>query len=204
LLQEVKNVLQVTYPQTSMRGDGQVVVVNFNTVMVEVLPCFELQDGRYYICDTNGGGSWTTANPVAEISAIENGDQASYGNLRNLIRMAKIWKRECNVPLKSYVLEALARQFLAQSPYRQNSLFWYDWITRDFFIYLVSRANSWIAVPDGNVVALGDDWKSRAESARDRALRACDHEVNDRIPEAGDEWQKIFGNWIPKHAIHEV
>lgn len=204
LLQELKSVLQVAYPQTNMRGDGQVVIVNFNTVMVEVLPCFDLPDGCYYICDSNGGGSWTTANPVAEIQAIETGDQGSNGNLRNVVRMAKIWKRECNVPMKSYILETLATQFMAQSSYRGNSLFWYDWIMRDFFIYLVARAGGWITVPDGNVLPLGDEWKSRAESARDRALRGCDREINDRIPEAGDEWQKIFGTWIPKHATFEV
>lgn len=130
LLQEVKNVLHVTYPQTDMRGDGQVVVVNFNTIMVEVLPCFRLQDGRYYICDTNGGGSWTTANPVAEIAAIEVEDKASAGNLRHLVRMVKIWKRECNVPIKSYILETLATEFMAQCPWRFQSLFWYDWIVR--------------------------------------------------------------------------
>lgn len=204
LLQEVKNILQVTYPQTNMRGDGQVVVINFNTVMVEVLPCFQLQDGRFYICDTHSGGSWTTADPGAEILAIQNGDRDSNGNLRNLIRMAKIWKRECNVPLKSYILETLATQFLAQSSYARMSLFWYDFIMRDFFAYLVSRGGGWITVPDGQAIPLGDEWKSRAETARDRALRACEHELHDRIPEAGDEWQKIFGSWIPKHATLEV
>src|SRR4051794_16569097 len=35
LLQEVKGHLLTTYPQTSMRGDGQVVVVGFNTVAIE-------------------------------------------------------------------------------------------------------------------------------------------------------------------------
>ena len=37
-LQDVKNRLAVTYSQTRMRGDGQVVVVNFNNICVEVSP----------------------------------------------------------------------------------------------------------------------------------------------------------------------
>lgn len=200
LLQEVKNVLQSEYSQTDMRGDGQVVMVQFNTILVEVLPCFELTDGRFYICDTHNGGSWTVANPRAEVAAIHDGDQNSSGNLRHLIRMLKIWKRYCNVPIKSYILETLATDFMAQSNYRDKSVFWYDWMLRDAFIFLADRAGGWVVVPDGNVVALGDDWKSKAESARNRAFLACDHEFNDRIPEAGDEWQKIFGTWILKHV----
>jgi hypothetical protein len=38
LLQEVKAVLANTYPDTDMRGDGQVVVVKFDSFHVEVAP----------------------------------------------------------------------------------------------------------------------------------------------------------------------
>lgn len=112
--------------------------------------------------------------------------------------MAKIWKRECNVPIKSYILEKLATDFLAQSYLRNKSAFWYDYMIRDFLVFLISRAGGWLVVSDGSHVFLGEDWKSRAENARDRALRACEHEYHNRITEAGDEWQKIFGAWIPR------
>ena len=42
LLQEVKNVLSDTYPNTDMSGDGQAVLVRFETYNVEVVPAFEL------------------------------------------------------------------------------------------------------------------------------------------------------------------
>lgn len=42
LLQEVKDVLKDTYPDTDMRGDGQVVTVGFNSFDVEVAPAFLL------------------------------------------------------------------------------------------------------------------------------------------------------------------
>lgn len=57
LLQEVKDVLKDTYPDTDMRGDGQVVIVGFNSFDVEVAPAFLLTNGRYWICDTHAGGS---------------------------------------------------------------------------------------------------------------------------------------------------
>src|SRR6267143_5088735 len=40
LLQELKEKLLEKYPQTDMRGDGQVVMVKFNTLMVEIVPAF--------------------------------------------------------------------------------------------------------------------------------------------------------------------
>lgn len=205
LLQEVKGVLQAIplYAQTTMRGDGQVVVVAFNSITVEVLPCFRRTDGKFIICNTNDGGSWTVTDPSAEVEFIENGDVLTSRNLRIIIRMLKIWKRECNVPIKSYVLETLATSFLKQSEYRHNGYFYYDWIFRDFFKWLIGCANLDLRVADLSVVPLGDEWKSRAESAYARALRACDHERDNYIEEAGDEWQKIFGQWIPKHVTPE-
>lgn len=196
LLQEVKVILQATYPQTDMRGDGQVVVVAFNSIMIEVVPCFMLTTGKYYICDTHDGGSWKTADPAAEMRSVELGDRATGCALRTLIKMLKIWKRECSVPLKSYLLETLVTNFLPQSPWGTNGFYWYDWMIRDFLAYLVVRANTYLTVPDGQSVFLGDEWKSRAESALSRAVTACEYEKNDNSWRAGEEWQKIFGTRI--------
>ena len=200
LLQEVRGILLNSYNQTTIRGDGQVVAVGFNTIMVEVLPCFNTGDGRFLICDTNRGGTYTMANPYAEIAAIENGDLATSHSLRTVIKMLKIWKHESNADLKSYLLETLATNFLTQCSWRHDGLFYYDWVMRDFFQYLIGRTNTWLTVPDGQQVWLGDLWKSRAESAYASSLRACDHERENRIADAGDEWQKVFGTWIPKHV----
>jgi hypothetical protein len=45
---------------------------------------------------------------------------------------------------------------------------------------------------------LGDIWKSRAESAYARAIKASDFERENQVLAAGDEWQKIFGTDIPR------
>jgi hypothetical protein len=74
LLQEVKDVLARTYSQTSIRGDGQVVVVPFNTIMVEVSPGFRCQDGSVIICDTNDGGRYKTSTSEAEASDLAASD----------------------------------------------------------------------------------------------------------------------------------
>jgi hypothetical protein len=145
LLQEVKEVLTETYPETDMTADGQIVLV------------------------------------------------------RPLVRMAKAWQEACSVPIKSFHLELVAAEFLQQSPWRFYDYFWFDWISRDFFLYLYARADSFLTVP-GTLewIYLGSDWRSRAESAYGRAYKACQLEWENRVTEAGEEWQKIFGSQIPR------
>jgi len=198
LLQEVKDVLAATYPATDMRGDGQVVVVQFESYAVEVVPAFLLVNGRYWICDTNGGGKYKTTDPVAERSVVDAVDKANAGNLRQLVRMLKAWQDYCSVPIKSFALELVAAEFLAQSEWRLNDFFYYDWLVRDFFLYLYAKAGKVIVLPGtGEVIALGDDWKSRVVTAYSRAVEACDNERDNYLHLAGDEWQKIFGPQVP-------
>ena len=56
LLQDIANVLRGPYPQTTIRADGQVVVVGFNTYKIEVVPTFRAEGGGFLICDTNDDG----------------------------------------------------------------------------------------------------------------------------------------------------
>ena len=199
LLQEVKAALTETYPDTDMSGDGQVVVVRFGTYSVEVVPAFLLTNDRYWICNTNDGGSYKETDPWAEVGYINTVNQANNGNLRPLIRMLKAWQAYCSVPIKSFQLELLAADFINSSPWRLHDFFWFDWITRDFFLYLYYRANTFISVPGTlETIYLGNDWQSRAESAYWRAAKACDYEKYNRVDAAGEEWQKIFGSQIPR------
>jgi Second Messenger Oligonucleotide or Dinucleotide Synthetase domain len=199
LLQEVKDVLLDTYPNTDMRGDGQVIIVNFGSYCVEVVPAFETTTpGSYLICDTNDGGCYKTTMPFTEAQYIDVVNTTWAQNLRPLICIIKAWQAECSVPIKSFFLELIAADFIAQSPWRMHDWFWFDWIVRDFFAYLYHRANGVIVVPGTmDVIQLGDEWQSRAETAYFRAFKACEHERDNRVAEAGDEWQKIFGSTIP-------
>lgn len=199
LLQEVKEVLTETYPETDMTADGQIVLVRFASYNVEVVPAFALTNGRYWICDTNDGGRYKETDPAAELAHIETADKATFRNLRPLVRMAKAWQEACSVPLKSFHLELVAAEFLQQSPWRFYDYFWFDWISRDFFLYLYGRANSFLIVP-GTLewIYLGSDWQTRAEYAYRRAYKACQLEWENRVTEAGEEWQKIFGSQIPR------
>jgi Second Messenger Oligonucleotide or Dinucleotide Synthetase domain len=198
LLQEVKGVLAQTYSQTTMRADGQVIVIPFNTIPIEIAPGFRCQDGSIIICDANGGGSYRRSTAEAEVVDLDSSNTAWNGNTRPLARMMKQWQRECNVPLKSFQLERLAVEFLRGWPYRLNDRFYYDWMVRDFLAYLISRANGSLVMPGtGEVVFLGSDWLSRAQTAYGYAVSACEYEKRDYETSAGSDWQKIFGSAAP-------
>lgn len=199
LLQEVKEVIAETYPDTDMRGDGQVIVVRFESYNVEVVPAFELTNGHYWICNTHDGGSYKETAPWAEVNHIETIDKTNNRNLRPLIRMLKCWQDSCSVPIKSFEIELLAADFIGQSPWRLHDFLWFDWITRDFFAYLYHRANSPVIVPGTfETIYLGNAWQSRAETAYWRAEKACRYEQLNQVEAAGDEWQKIFGFQIAR------
>lgn len=200
LLQEVRGHLLNTYPQTTMRGDGQVVTIGFNTIMVEVVPTFQ-NNGQFLMPDTNDGGRWKVVDPYAEIACIDSADAATNGNTRRMVRMLKMWKRHCNVPLKSYQLELLVAEFMSIYHYRSSDYYWYDWFMRDFFVWLTTKAWANLLIPGTyEHVNLGDAWLSKSQTARDRALRACADEYSDFTISAGQEWQKIFGTSIPVHV----
>lgn len=200
LLQEVKRVLDNCYTRTEMRADGQVVIVPFATQAVEVVPAVLLTNGQYWICDTNQGGRYKTADPNSEANQVKTSNDSSVGNTRDLIRMMKRWQSECGVPLKSFAIELLAMKFLLSWSYAGKSATWYDWMVRDFFKFLVDQSGGlgFVTVPGtGETIWLGDAWKSRAETAHGRAVKATDYEAQKKGDLAGLEWQKIFGSDIP-------
>jgi len=199
LLQEVKRVLTATYSTTQMRGDGQVVVVPFGHVKIEVVPAFALPNGRFLICETSGDGSYHETDLMAERRALNLADSMFNGCARPLIRMAKQWQRYCNVDdLKSFMIERLVIEFLFTAREMHVRYQWWDWLLRDFFAYLGTRANGVITMPGtGKKIAIGDGWVSKAASAHGRAVRACELEKENEDLMAGSTWQMVFGTMIP-------
>ena len=201
LLQEVKAVLEATYPQTCVRGDGQVVVIAFNTVTLEIVPVFQAFGGSFIMPDTNAGGRWKNVNPWAQIEQVDRTDRAMNGNVRALSQVIKHWRNEQNVSLKSFAIELLVSEFLPARGWGDQNTFWYDFYVRDFFQYLCRRSDTYVAIPGmGEYYWLGSDWLAKAQAARDIAVAACHWEYHDYDVTAGQEWQKIFGPRIPIHV----
>lgn len=198
LLQEIKDKLEIPFRQTRKRGDGQVVQIDFNSILVELVPVFPLPSGQFIMPDTHEGGTWKTVDPVAQIAFIDTVDREHNGNVRALSRMIKRWKHEQLVNVKSFMIELLVAEFVRGCDFGKNSFFWYDWLVRDFFKFMQARADSGVIIPGtGESVPLGNDWLPKVEKAIEIAEKACDYEYNDWGITAGAEWQKIFGNRIP-------
>jgi hypothetical protein len=173
-------------------------VIPFQSFKVELVPGFKLTSGQYWICITKDGGSYKTFDPLAEIEHVRASDARSNGNTRALTRMMKVWQAYCNVPFKSFHLELLAVNFLAQWSYYDKSTIYYDWMVRDYFSYIKNKDWTYLSVPGtGESMLLDASWKSKVESAYDRAVKACENEAGGYPYLAGDEWQKIFGTGIP-------
>jgi len=101
LLQSVKNALLSTYPNTNIKGDGQVVVVKFSEGMkFEILPAFKKNtifgwDGTYKYPDTHMGGNWMTTNPKAEQEAMKEKNCSSNGLLFDTCKHVRYVRDTC-------------------------------------------------------------------------------------------------------------
>jgi hypothetical protein len=198
LLQEVKSVLAKKYSSTKLRADGQVVIVPFYSYSIEVVPAFKLVGGDFWVCDTNSGGSYKKTNPIAEQGSVMYSNTLTKGNTRDLIKMIKTWQKNCHVSLKSFVIELLVVDFLRSWQYAGKAAVYYDWMVRDFFLYLTSKKSSCVVVSGTfEVIWLGDTWFSKAVSASQRASKACEYEASQEQFNASREWQKIFGTYVP-------
>jgi hypothetical protein len=195
LLQDIKNVLADRYSSTYIQGDGQVVVVDFTSYKVDVVPGFMLSNGNYYIPDTNNGGKWKEISPETEKNYITNSNRRSNGNTVRLIKLIKAWKYACDVPIRSIIIELSAINFLQTWQYYDKTSVYYDWMIRDYFKYLLSKTDWPFLIPGvSEIISSGNLWESKAKSALGRAEKACTSEsVNDFV-KATDEWKKTFGD----------
>lgn len=191
LLQDVRRSLAITYPQTRMRGDGQVVVIDFNSIRIEVVPAFHAQGGGVVTCDSSYGGKWKSIDPNAEIDGLSRADVGRSGNVRKITKLAKQWQRHCNVPIKSFHIEQLVQEAICKMTWGANNEFWFDWIVRDVFLHMYQRAGGGFLMPGpyAEWISFGDAWQSRAWMAYERACKASDYERANMNLSAGTEWQ---------------
>lgn len=179
------------------------VQIDFNSILVELVPVFPLPNGQFIMPDTHEGGAWKTVDPVAQIALIDTVDREHNGNVRALCRMIKRWKHERSVDMKSFAIELIVVDFVRSYEFGKEDHYWYDWLVRDFFRFMKTLANGgYVIIPGTNEhVFLGRDWLPEVERAIGIAETACDYERRDLAVLAGHEWQKIFGNRIPIHVL---
>lgn len=201
LLQAVRNSIAKTYSTTHLRGDGQVVVIEFaDGIRYEVVPGFIQIDGLSYTYpDTNNGGSWKTTKPKQEISAINDRNDNTNRNLKRLCRMAREWKATNSIDMGGLLIDTLAYNFIEYYTYRDKSYLYYDYMSRDFFLYLSELSTTqivWYAPGSRQAVYKTGNFISKAKDAHGLALEAIEKE-KDYPFTAKSKWRAIYGSCFP-------
>ncbi len=203
LLQAVRSSMQKTYSTSSVGGDGQVVAVSFQDgITFEVVPVFANQAGSYTYPDSNSGGSWKTTNPKPEIQAIRDRNLNCNGNLVPLCRIARAWKKKWDVPIGGLLIDTLAYQFLENYQYRDKSFLYYDFMCRDFFLWMDNQNSEqefWRALGSGQYVYGKGLFQYKAKRCYNISLEAIAHETATPKQEwsAKQKWRDIFGTNFP-------
>lgn len=203
LLQEVKGVIKARYPNTEIRGDGQVVVVSFENQEFEVVPAFELNDGSFKYPDTHNGGSWKITKPRDEIREISSMDAAKNKNLRRLCKMVRAWKNKHGVAMGGLLIDTLAYNFLTSTTdYDDKSYLYYDFMVRDFFCYLkdLESQDYYLAPGSSQRVYVKKSFHRKAKQAYKLCLKAI--EAEDK-PSVNNKWKKVFGRPFPASVAVE-
>jgi hypothetical protein len=197
LLGAVREAIQKTYSSSSISGDGQVVVINFNdNVRYEVLPAFVNKDGSYTFPDANSGGSWKICYPKSEMNAFAQRNSNCSGNLVQLARIVRAWRDYNNVSISGMLIDTLAYQFNESWMYRNKSYSYYDYLTRDFFSFLASQnANKtyWLAPGSGAYVYRNGSFEYKARQAELRAIMAINNFNNGYKWSARQKFREIYG-----------
>ncbi len=203
LLNAVKTSIEKTYSTTSIRADGQVILVPFNDgITFEVVPAFINKDDSFTYPDSNNGGRWRTTNPKPEIEAIRSRNAVCNGNLILLCRMMRSWKNKWNVPIGGLLIDTLAYQFIESYTYRDKSYLYYDYFCRDFFKWMAEQDENqeyWKAPGSGQYVYGKGLFQYKANRCYNISLEAIAHETASPKQEwsAKQKWRDIFGNSFP-------
>ena len=197
LLQEVKYVLQKTYRTSHLKGDGQVIGIDFTDgISFEIVPAFINKNGSYTYPDTNNGGNWKITDPKKEIYAMNTENKESNKNLKRLCRMARAWKQNCNVPMSGILIDTLAYKFMTNWQYKDKSFLYYDYMSRDFFEYLMNldvNQDYWLAPGSMRRVMKNGNFQSKAATAYQDAKLAIQYESQKKLSSARKKWRDIYG-----------
>ena len=202
LLAALRNCLQKTYSTSHISADGQVVVISFTDgVRFEIAPAFKYSDGSGYCYpDTNNGGSWKSMDPKAEIDSFNGRNSICNGNLKRLCQMLRAWKSKHTVLMSGILLDTTAYCFMQSYEYADKSYSYYDWISRDYFKYLLDNSEKvyWDKPGDTGTVKREYSIRGDAEDAYNKACEALDHYSKDYSHSWHQDWRSIYGTGFPE------
>ena len=176
LLQEVKNVLLERYPNTKMKGDGQVVVISFTKYKVELVPGFKQTDDRFKYPNSNDGGSWKYTNPLPEIEECKKSNNSTDGNFYNVCHILRCWKNKKGFKFKGLLIDTLTNNFFTENEeYKNVNYENYLELIKNIFKFLKNEdatKSYWLAIGSNQQIYNDDNGKfvKKAEKAYNKLV----------------------------------
>lgn len=205
LLQAIRGSLKARYPSTEIRGDGQVVVIQFDTFTVEVLPVFIDKDSDgYRFPDTNNGGQWLLCKPIKEIDAVNKRNDETNRNYKHACKMIRAWKNYHGVAMSGMLIDTLTYNFFSQNnEYHARSYGSYDTMFVSLFTFLgsIEYQEYWAAPGSGQRVYSSGKFQTKAKKAAAKCKEALDTETENKKISL---WREIFGRSFPSTAVQTI
>jgi len=140
LLQDIKNLLKERYPNTDIRGDGQVVVIGFNNYTVELVPGFVQKDKTFKYPDTHDGGKWKVTDPLHEQLACFEANEKSNYIYFDFCHIIRAWKNQQGLKFGGLLIDTLVYNYFEDEGYlKEKNYDDYLDILLGLFDYLKSR-----------------------------------------------------------------
>lgn len=199
LLQDVKKVLQEKYPNSDIRGDGQVVVIAFNKYTVELVPGFKQSDDRFKYPDTHDGGKWKYTDPLSEQSACAECESESEGKYYDFCHIVRSWRNHIGFKMGGLLIDTLTYDFFEDNDFFVgDSSKNYLEILKDLFAFLKNQDKNrsyWYAMGSNQCVYNSDNGKfvGKAKKAYNK-IKNLTIESED----ANKILRQVLGNAFPK------
>lgn len=202
LLERVRDVLRVRYPNTDIRVDQCVVRVQFTNFKFEVQPAFANSDDSFDYPDTVAK-AWKVTKPREEIRETRECNQRTTNNMRRLARMARAWRNTNGVNMGGLLIDTLVHRFFTNTDeYDTASSDSYDVMVRDFFEFLADEPDKsfYLALGSNQLVKVNARFQPKAKKAYNRCVDAIANEGKDA---ANKKWREVFGTSVPLKIVTE-
>jgi hypothetical protein len=198
LLQKIRNIIRLTYSQTDIRGDGQVVVIQFAGFKIELCPGFLQVDNNFIYPDSNCGGCWKVTKPLKENGAMRELNVISKHTLVRLCRYVRAWKNKFGLKLGGLLIDTWCYDFLeANTRFYDENFDQYPELIRDFFSYLSSFSADrryWYSPVARQKVYKKVNINRKVKKSLEIASFACDLEDVNR---QSRKYRALFGKAFP-------
>lgn len=99
------------YKDAQITIDGNAVVVKQDGKIVDVVPAFRNPNGKGFLIPENRNGTrWIKSDPRTSKRILDIEDKKHYGQVRQIVQLAKDWNERNGKKLKSYHVEAIVIQ----------------------------------------------------------------------------------------------